>query len=130
MKLRRLVQTQVQLHPPALADQRQHLEGLTFEKKIKKGGWEESRRERGSEGLAIMRAVYSLSTSAGRSNGVGAERPTDGPTQTERGGVTEGETAALFFNLARPDKATAFRVFIGRLGAGASPGTAECRVAR
>lgn len=63
--------------------------------------------------MAIMRAVYSLSTSAGRSNGVRAERPTDGRTQTERGGVTEGETAALFFNLARPDKTTAFRVLLG-----------------
>lgn len=46
MEHRRLAQTQVQLHPPALADQHQHLEGLTFEKKIKKKA-EGSRRERG-----------------------------------------------------------------------------------
>lgn len=58
--------------------------------------------------MAIMRAVYSPSTSAGRSNGVRAERRADGPTQTERSGVTERETGALFFNLARPDKTTAF----------------------
>lgn len=63
--------------------------------------------------MAIMRAVYSLSTSAGRSNGVRAERRRDGPTQTERSGVTERETGALFFNLARPDKTTAFRDLSG-----------------
>lgn len=63
--------------------------------------------------MAVMRAVYSLSTSAGRSNGVRAERRTDGPTQTEGSGVTERETGALFFNLARPDKTTAFRDLSG-----------------
>lgn len=110
MEHRRLVQTQVQFHQPVLADQHQHLEGLTFEKKIKK---KKLRGAGGSEGLAIMRAVYSLSTSAGRSNGVRAERRTDGPTQTERSGVTERETGALFFNLARPDKTTAFRDLSG-----------------
>lgn len=60
-----------------------------------------------------MRAVYSLSTSAERSNGVGAERRTDESTQTERSDVTERETGALFFNLARSDKTDAFRDLTG-----------------
>lgn len=85
MKHRRLVQTRVQLYPPELADQRQHLEGLTFERKKKKN--KKIKRPRGaggSEGLAIMRAVYSLSTSAGRSNGVRAKRRTDGRADANR----------------------------------------------
>lgn len=47
-----------------LVHQHRHLKELTFERRIKREG------AGGSEGLAIMRAVYSLSTSTGRSNGV------------------------------------------------------------